>query len=88
MAFSILAFSYLVLRAILAASRRPPQAGAQTLVGMQGIASTGLNPTGQVRVDLQEWSAVAVGGEIHEGDPVRITGIAGVRLYVERGSPE
>jgi len=88
MALSILAFSYLVLRAILAASRRPPQAGAQKLVGMQGVALTDLSPTGQVRVDLQDWSAVAVAGEIHAGDPVRVTGIAGVRLYVERGSHE
>jgi len=84
MALSILAFSYLVLRAILAAGRRPAQAGAQKLVGMQGVALTGLSPTGQVRVDLQDWSAVAVAGEIQEGDPVRVTGIAGVRLYVER----
>lgn len=84
MAISILGFSYLVLRAVLAAIRRAPQAGAQKLVGMRGIALTDLNPTGQVRVDLQDWSAVAVTGEIHTGDPVRVTGIAGVRLHVER----
>lgn len=87
MAVSILAFSYLVLRAILSASRRAPQAGAQKLVGMQGVALTDLNPTGQVRVDLQNWSAVAVAGEIHTGDSVRVTGIAGVRLHVEPGKP-
>jgi membrane-bound serine protease (ClpP class) len=83
MAISILAFSYLVLRAVLAASRRAPQAGAQKLIGMQGVALTDLNPTGQVRVDLQNWSAVAVAGEIHTGDSVHVTGIAGVRLHVE-----
>lgn len=88
MALSILAFSYLVLRAILVASRRAPQAGAQKLLGIQGVALTDLNPTGQVRVDLQEWSAVAIAGEIQAGDPVRVTSIAGVRLYVEKGSHE
>ncbi len=88
MALSILAFGYLVLRAILVASRRAPQAGAQKLVGMQGVALTDLNPTGQVRVDLQDWSAVVVAGEIQAGDPVRVTDIAGVRLYVERSSHE
>jgi membrane-bound serine protease (ClpP class) len=88
MTLSILAFSYLVLRAILTASRRAPQSGAQKLVGMQGVALTDLNPTGQVRVDLQDWSAVAVAGEIHASDPIRVTSIAGVRLYVERDSHE
>ncbi len=84
MGVSILAFSFLVLRAVLAAMRRKPQAGAQKLVGMTGVALTDLTPTGQVRVDLQEWSAVAEAGEIHAGDPVRVTSIAGVRLHVIR----
>lgn len=82
MALAMLAFSLLVLRAILAASRRPPQAGAQRLVGQVGVALTDLTPTGQVRVDLQDWSAVAVAGDIRAGEAVRVTSIAGVRLYV------
>ena len=88
MGASILAFSFLVLRAVLAAMRRKPQAGAQKLVGMRGVALTDLTPTGQVRVDLQEWSAVAEAGEIRAGDPVRVTRIAGVRLYVVRDVPQ
>ena len=77
-----------MLRAVLAAIRRAPQAGAQKLVGMQGVALTDLAPTGQVRVDLQEWSAVADAGEIRAGDPVRVTHIAGVHLYVTREMPQ
>lgn len=88
MAISILAFSLLVLRAVLAAMRRKPQAGAQKLVGMRGVALTDLTPTGQVRVDLQEWSAVAEAGEIRAGDPVHVISIAGVRLYVVRDVPQ
>ncbi|HDQ35029.1 MAG TPA: nodulation protein NfeD [Chloroflexi bacterium] len=84
MAVAMLAFSYLVLRAILAAARRPPQAGAQRLVGMTGVALTDLMPTGQVRVDLQDWSAVSVAGDIRAGETVRVASISGVRLYVER----
>lgn len=84
MALSIAAFSFWVLRAILAASRQAPQAGAQKLIGLRGVALTDLNPTGQVRVELQEWSAIAVGNEISAGDAVRVTGISGVRLHVER----
>ncbi|HXK44097.1 MAG TPA: nodulation protein NfeD [Anaerolineae bacterium] len=82
MALAILAFSLLVLRAVIAASRRPPQAGAQRLVGMVGVALTDLAPTGQVRVDLQDWSAVSVSGAIRAGEAVRVERITGVRLYV------
>jgi len=82
MAISIVGFVFLVLRAILIAGRRPPQAGAQRLIGRRGVALTDLTPGGQVRVELGDWSAVAVAGEIRAGDPVRVTGIAGVRLQV------
>jgi membrane-bound serine protease (ClpP class) len=82
MALGMIAFSILVLRAILIANRMPVRAGAQRLIGQQGVALTDLAPAGQVRVDLQDWSAVATTGEIHAGDPVRVTGISGVRLQV------
>lgn len=82
MAVGMVAFSYLVLRAIIAASHIPPRAGAQRLVGLTGAAITDLTPAGQVRVDLQDWSAISVGGEIRAGAPVRVTGVSGVRLEV------
>ncbi len=49
---------------------------------MQAEALTDLNPGGQVRVGLEEWSAVALEGEISKGSQVRIKGVAGVRLQV------
>ncbi len=82
MTISIIGFVFLVLRAILLATRLPPQAGAQRLIGQQGVALTDLAPGGQVHVGLEDWSAVAVAGEIRAGDVVRVTGIAGVRLQV------
>ncbi len=82
MATIIVGFNLLVLRAILVASRQPPQAGAERLIGEHGVALTDLTPAGQVRVDLEDWSAMAAEGEIWAGDPVRVTGIAGVRLQV------
>lgn len=82
MALSIVGFSFLVLQAILEAGRQQPRAGAERLVGRTGTALTDLTPAGQVRVDLEDWSAVATGGDIQAGDPVRVTGIAGVRLQV------
>ncbi len=81
-AAGILAFTLGVLRAVLRASRLPPQSGAQSLVGRLGVAQTDLVPAGQVKVDLQEWSAVSLEGDIRAGQEVRVVGVAGVRLQV------
>lgn len=84
MSLGILIFSLLVLRAVIAANRLPPQSGAGRLVGRRGIACTDLVPEGQVRVELEDWSAVAVEEGIRAGDPVQVVGVAGVRLRVAR----
>ncbi len=82
-ALGMVAFSLVVLRAMLTAARMPPRSGAQRLVGMQGVATTDVAPTGIVRVDRQEWSAVAVAENIPAGKPVRVVAVTGVRLQVE-----
>ncbi len=81
-ALAIIGFSLIVLRALLVVSRMPPRSGAQRLIGSQGVASTDLTPEGQVRVALEDWSAVAITGVIHAGDPVKVVGVSGVRLQV------
>jgi len=88
MAAAMLTFSLVVLRAILAATRLPPKSGAQRLVGRRGIALTDLSPGGQVRVELEDWSAVAIGDSIQAGEPVQVVGISGVRLQVTKVDPE
>jgi len=88
MAAAILTFTLVVLRAILAATRLPPKSGAQRLVGRRGIARTDLSPGGQVRVELEDWSAVAIGDSIQAGEPVQVVGISGVRLQVTKVDPE
>lgn len=82
MAIAILGFSFFVLRAVLAATRTPPRSGAERLIGLQGTALTALCPNGQVRVELEEWSAAAVEGEISKGAMVKVVGVRGVRLQV------
>ncbi len=82
MALSILGFSFFILRAVLAAIRRPPQSGAEKLIGMQAVALTNLNPGGQIRVGLEDWSAVSVEGNISKGEKVHVVGVVGVRLQV------
>jgi len=88
MSLGILAFSFLVLRALITANRLPPQSGAERLVGRRGVACTDLMPEGQVRVELEDWSAVAVEEGIRAGEPVQVVGIVGVRLHVARVESE
>jgi membrane-bound serine protease (ClpP class) len=88
MAAAILSFSFVVLRAILNAIRRPPQSGAERLVGQSGVARTDLVPAGQVRVEFQDWSAVSASRHIQEGEAVKVVSITGVRLWVVPIDPE
>jgi membrane-bound serine protease (ClpP class) len=71
-----------ILRAILKASKRPPQTGAESLIGKIGIADTTLNPDGMVSIEHQIWSATSLGGEVGKGEDVRVISVSGVRLMV------
>jgi membrane-bound serine protease (ClpP class) len=88
MGASIAAFSLGILRAILRASKMPPQSGAQKLIGHRGKALTDLAPAGQARVDLENWSVVSLGRDIKEGEEIEVVGISGVRLQVRPVDPE
>ena len=63
--------------------RRRAQVGVQTMIGTVGEAITSLTPDGQVKVDGEIWQAHASGG-IGAGDHVRITGVKGLTLQVEK----
>jgi membrane-bound serine protease (ClpP class) len=63
--------------------RRRAQVGVQMLIGTVGEAITSLTPDGQVKVDGEIWKAHGPAG-IRAGDPVRITGVEGLTLEVER----
>jgi membrane-bound ClpP family serine protease len=67
---------------VLKAFRLPPLAGAEKLVNHTGIALTDLTPGGQVRVDLEEWSAISSKGNITAGQQIVVVGVSGVRLQV------
>ncbi|MDY6846934.1 MAG: nodulation protein NfeD [Chloroflexota bacterium] len=82
MAGIIVFFSLVILRAILKASKRPPQTGAESLIGKTAIAKTTLNPDGEVTIEHQTWSATSSSGEVKEGQPVKVMSVSGVRLVV------
>jgi membrane protein implicated in regulation of membrane protease activity len=58
----------------------------QSLVGIEGIVEERLAPTGYIRIHGELWQAEVVRADvsIERGEPVRIRGIKGLRLQVER----
>ena len=50
--------------------------------GAEGFAVGDLDPEGIVRVNGENWSAVAVNGTVKAGSPVQVLRVAGVRLEV------
>ena len=63
--------------------RRKAEVGVQTMIGTVGETITPLAPTGQVKVDGEIWQAQASDG-IGVGEHVRITGVKGLTLQVEK----
>ena len=53
-----------------------------TPVGARGIAIGDLAPEGIVRVNGENWSAVATNGTVRAGSPVEVLSVSGVRLEV------
>ena len=82
MAGLIVFSSLIILRAILKASKRPPQTGAESLIGKIGIAESDLNPNGMVKIERQTWSATTLGEAVDEGQTVQVKSVSGVRLMV------
>jgi len=82
MAGLIVFSSLIILRAILKASKRPPQTDAESLIGKTGIAESDLNPNGMVKIERQTWSATTLGEAVNKGQTVQVKSVSGVRLMV------
>jgi len=77
------AFFLVVVGAGVRAMQRKPATGREGLVGEVGVARTRLAPEGQVFVHGELWQA-RCDGEAGPGDEVRVAGIEGLRLKVEK----
>jgi membrane-bound serine protease (ClpP class) len=66
------------------AHRRKVSTGNEGIVGETGVAISNLQPTGEVQVHGEIWSAESEGDEINKGDAVTITGIDKLKLKVKR----
>jgi membrane-bound serine protease (ClpP class) len=75
-------FFFLFVQKIWVARHRPVAAGAEAMVGARGEAREEMTPEGMVFVRGALWRAVADGGPIHTGSPVRVVGRKGLQLQV------
>jgi membrane protein implicated in regulation of membrane protease activity len=60
--------------------------GVERLIGMKGVASESLNPTGYVKLNSELWRARVHSdeGEIPAGDPIVVRALDGMTLIVSR----
>ena len=80
---SFAVFAALVVYAVGRVLRTPSHFGVNELLGMRGVASTALAPSGTVALRGELWSADAE-GDIAQGEAVEVTEVEGMRLRVRR----
>ncbi|MEA2485125.1 MAG: hypothetical protein QOD46_236, partial [Actinomycetota bacterium] len=72
-----------VVPSIVRARHLPARAGSERFIGLQGVATTAIDPRGTARVASELWTADSVAGPIASGVRVRVVGAEGLRLKVE-----
>jgi len=77
-------FFLVVLGYGLKAQRLKPVTGVQGLIGALGDCLLPIAPLGTIRVRGEVWNAESFSGHIGTGEKVRVTGIKGLTLYVEK----
>lgn len=81
---SVTAFFLLLIRASLRTRRLPVTLGPEALLGKEGVVISDLAPRGAVRVEGEDWTAIAEFGPIKSGEIVEVIGVEGVTLRVHR----
>lgn len=75
-------FMTLLVHGTIRAHRKQAFFGREELTGKTAIARTDLKPEGFVFYKGERWSAISESGEIKAGEPVEITRMDGLTLYV------
>lgn len=80
----VIPFFLILVRAALRTRRLPVVTGREALMGREGVATSDLAPQGIVRVNDEDWTAVAEFGPISAGETVEVIGVEGITLQVHR----
>jgi membrane-bound serine protease (ClpP class) len=81
---AVSSYILVVVRAVLRTRHLPSRSGSEALLGKEGVATTDLALRGTVRVNGEEWSAVAEVGPIEAGETVEVLAVEGITLRVHR----
>ncbi len=76
-------FFVAVISLAVKAQMRKPATGMEGMIGKEGTAITAVFADGKVFIKGEVWNASST-DEIEEGDPVRVTGVKGLNLTVEK----
>jgi membrane-bound serine protease (ClpP class) len=79
------AITMFLVSVVVKAQRNKVLTGAEGMIGEIGVARTPLEPEGQVLVHGEYWDAIAP-APIPAGAPVRVKGVAGLKLQVEKSA--
>jgi membrane-bound serine protease (ClpP class) len=80
----ITAFFLFAIGMGLKAQMRKPTTGTEGLIGTVGEALEPLNPTGEVRVSGELWTAESVEGKIKKGEKIEVVAIEDLKLKVKK----
>ncbi len=77
-------FFVVVVGAGIKAQKGKTTTGQEGMIGMEGIALTNLNPTGEVRVMGEIWKAESIEGDIKRNSKIIVTEVHGLLLKVRK----
>jgi membrane-bound ClpP family serine protease len=83
-ALAIVAFVFIMHKAVVPSLRRRKVNGAEAMIGMIGKVTEPLQPAGTVKIKGEYWKAKSVDGEIKIGDDVEVLRIDGLNLEVRK----
>ncbi|HEV8193211.1 MAG TPA: NfeD family protein [Ktedonobacterales bacterium] len=81
---AVIPFFLVLVRAALRTRKLPVATGREALIGKEGVATSDLTPRGTVRVNDEDWTAVAEFQPIAAGETVEVIGVEGITLQVHR----
>ncbi len=81
--FVVAAVIILIFAAGFKAQFKRVKTGKEALIGARGVATSDLNPKGEVRVMGEFWEATAKDGAIAAGEAVEVVSMEGVYLVVK-----
>jgi membrane protein implicated in regulation of membrane protease activity len=82
-----LAALFVMQRFVKKMNKDIPRMGSNRMLGQRGKVTEIIDPqsgSGRVRVETEDWRATTDGDDLEVGAAVRVTGIRGTRLVVEK----